>query len=74
MADALFPLLPENCAILELLIMYNGLGISCHSTINHLHNVPITVSMYVYTAAGREFSPFQTLDFQSSTIRELPHA
>ena len=44
--DALFPLLHKNCPKLELLIMVmDGLGISCHSIICRFHNFAITVNM-----------------------------
>ena len=43
--DALYPQLHKDCVVLELLIMYNGLRISCHSIINHFHNFAITVNM-----------------------------
>ena len=42
---SVYPLLHKMCAMLERLIMCNGLGISCHSIINHLHNFTITVNM-----------------------------
>ena len=46
--DVLFPLLHKNCAKLELLITCNGLGIFCHSIINHFHNVAITVNLCTF--------------------------
>ena len=35
--------------MLELLIMCNGLGISCHSIINHFHDVAVTVNICTLT-------------------------
>ena len=39
----------KSCAILELLIMCNGLGISCRSIISHLHNFATTVNKCILT-------------------------
>ena len=44
--DASFPLLHKNYAMLELLIMCNGLGVSYHSVIN---NFAITVNLFTLT-------------------------
>ena len=38
-----------NTVMLELLIMGSGLGIPCHSIINHFHNFTITVNMCTLT-------------------------
>ena len=56
----LFPLLHTNCAMLELLIMCNGLGVSCHSLINHF---AITMNVYHPPCSGPGYPIMRSLEF-----------